>query len=128
MSETWTPPAPPIENVWYDLALTKANVLAALRLTATDIDVPRIEQAIPTAAHAIDQFVDRVDPLPAASTTPALQSILDRASITEYHILGTVATIGAGAQAAPIIPGSPFDPLVDVRVELLAFKQRWGIA
>lgn len=128
MSEAWTPPAPPIESAWYDPALTKANVLAALRLTATDIDVPRIDQAIPTAAHAIDQFVDRVDPLPQAAATPALQSILDRATVAEYHILGIVSTLGAGAGAAPIIPGSPFDPLVDVRVELLAFKQRWGIA
>lgn len=124
----WTPPAPPIVSAWYDPAVTKANVLAALRLTATDIDTPRIDQAIPAAAHAIDMYVDRVDPLPDAATSPALQAILDAATINEYHRLSHVATLGAGGNAAPAAQTEPFDPLRDLRVELAPFKQRWGVA
>lgn len=113
--------------VWYDLAITKANVLAALRLSATDIDVPRIDQAIPTAAAAIEQEVDRVDPLPGPPPPADLQFVLDAASVGAYHMLATVATIGAGAQAAPMIPGTPFDLLRDLRWMLLPYKQGWTV-
>lgn len=114
--------------LWYDLATTKANVLAALRLGASDIDVTRIDQAIPTAAAAIEQEVDREDPLPGPPPPPDLQYVLDSVAVGAYHALGTVATIGAGAQAAPLIPGSPLDLVRDYRTLLLPYKQRWGVA
>jgi hypothetical protein len=128
VSETWTPPAPPIETVWHDPAATKADVLAALRLGAGDIDVPRIDQSIGAAVHAINQFVDRVDALPGPPPPDALQSVLVAASVNVYHRLSYVATLGAGAGAAPTPPEEPFDPLRDLRSELGPFKQRWPVA
>ncbi|HKV67685.1 MAG TPA: hypothetical protein VJN72_06315 [Gaiellales bacterium] len=112
--------------VWYDTATTKANVLAMLRLSATDIDVPRVDQVIPAAAARIEHEVDRVDPLPGPPAPADLQEVLDTCAVAIYHHGSYVATIGTGLSAVPT--PAAFDPLDGLQAQLIPYKQQWGIA
>lgn len=117
---------PPDQTVWWDPAVTETNVLARLRLAGSDIDAAQVRQAIPAAGTAINHELDRDVPLQGPPPDPALQEALEVATIDVYHQGGLGATVGAGQSALP--SSAPFDPLANVRLSLVPFKLRWGVA
>jgi hypothetical protein len=113
--------------VWYDPAATLAAVLATLRLQSGDVDADRIADIIPAAAAIIEQWADRVDPLPGPPPPADLQQGLEIVTIAVYHQAALVATIGGGVSS---LTGSstPFDPLADAYTLLAPYKQQWAVA
>ena len=108
--------APPATAVWYDLAVTTAEVLAILRLTEQDVDTGRIEAAVPAAATLIDEFLDGVTAVPGPPPSPKLQQALDQVTIELY-------------QRRVAVPGLDLARILDpVRSELLGSKERFGVA
>jgi sulfur carrier protein ThiS len=119
----------PDQTVWWDVDVTVADVLEQLRLTSGDVDVDRITELVPAAGYAINTYLDRTEPLPAAPLTPAaVQAALDQIVVelyrrkdagvgnpTDYTVAAVVARFAGG------------DVLADVRAQLQPFKQRWGI-
>jgi hypothetical protein len=113
--------------MWWDPAVTEAGVLARLRLTDTDFDIDLIRQSIPAVAATIEQWADRVEPLPGPPPPADLQWALEVAAVALYHQGGAVATIGPG----PVTAGAGterFDPLTDVYTVLAPYKQGWAVA
>jgi hypothetical protein len=113
---------------WYDPAVTQANVLAKLRLSAASADAALIAALVPAAAGAIEQHLDRVTPIEGPPPDPALQEVLEGVTIRLYHRTAMVATIGAGVSTIEAPASGPFDPLADFYVELAPFKERWAVA
>lgn len=108
MSDVDLHPSPPAQGVWWDPAATLAAVLAQLRLTGTDIDENRLEALIPAAGRHINDYLDReADISPPA--LPTLQAALERVTIALYY-------------------GIVGDPIDVVKAQLLAAKERFGIA
>lgn len=105
---------PPDVAVWYDLAATRDDVLAELRLTDTDVDVPRVEAIIPAVAMRFDEFFDRIDTIPGPPPPPLVQRRLVTATVVEYR-----------NKDAPFQAALPTDI---GRADLLPFKQRFGIS
>jgi hypothetical protein len=116
------------EAVWYDLEATLAAVLSTLWLQSGDIDTEHLAECIPAAAAAIDQDLDRLEPLPGPPPPAALQIALEAATIAIYHRDEISATIGAGVSTLRPGTSDRFDPLADVAEELTPFKQQWGLA
>lgn len=137
MSHTVCPPA---QGEWYDLDTVVADVLARLRVGATDVDEPRIRAAVPAAAVLINAELDRVYPMTAASgidtedldedldvteplatnVTPDILDSLSRLTIELYR-RGRSDTQGN----FPVEVGAAIDVVVD---DLISHKSRWGIA
>lgn len=111
---------------WYDPAVTQANVLAQLRLSPASADAALIAAKVPAAARAIEQYLDTGDFEP--DPDPALQEVLEGVTIRLYHRTAIVATIGAGVSTMEAPASGVFDPLEDFYVELMPFKEGWGIA
>jgi hypothetical protein len=112
---------------WYDPAATLAAVLATLRLQSGDVDADRIADIIPAVAAAIEQWCDRVEVLPGPPAPADLQQGLEGGTIAQYQQEALVATIGGGVSS---VTGAtaPFDPLADVYVLLVPYKQQWAVA
>jgi hypothetical protein len=105
----------PATGVWYDIDVTVGSVLAALRLTISDIDEPRVRALVPSAAGLIDGFLDREVVLEGPPPHPTVQAVLEELVIVLYH--GTLP-----------VPGFPesIDVVSALLLRLLPFKQRWG--
>lgn len=109
---TWTAPTPPLQDVWWDLAATKAAVLAKLRLLGTDIDAPRIEALVPVAGRLINRRLDRT----VASTAEEI-------AVNKVALEDLVIALYTPRPRNP--DGSFVDPLDSLE---LAGRQRRGIA
>lgn len=137
MSHTVCPPA---QGDWYDLDTVVADVLARLRLSGTDVDQPRIRSAVAAAAVLINDELDRVYPMTAASgidssdldedldvteplATNVTADILDSLSrlTIEVYRRGRSDTQGN----FPVEVGSAIDVVAG---ELSSHKSRWGWA
>jgi hypothetical protein len=112
--------AAPDATVWWDVADIAAAARQILRLTAGDVDAARIEDLVPAQGQRLNAYLDRVDP--AAADDPALrQALVDM----------TVAAYKAAAPASPDLAFGvgypPADPFTQVRGQVAAGKQRWGV-
>jgi hypothetical protein len=111
--------------VWYDLEETVAAVLAILRLAGGDIDEPRIEALVPTAADAIEKRCDRVDPMPSTSAEPMLQEALQLVTLEMYRQPASVAQlVGLSTSVATGV----FDPVAPAEPLIQPFRQLWAVS
>jgi hypothetical protein len=112
--------APPDATVWWDVDDIAAAARQILRLTDTDVDAARIEDLVPAQGQRLNAYLDRT--VPADQADPTLrQALVDM----------TVAAYKAAAPASPDLAFGvgypPADPLTQVRGQVAAGKQRWGV-
>lgn len=132
--------APPAQGEWYDLDTVVADVLARLRLGSVDVDEPRIRGLVAVAAMHINDELDRVYPMTAASgidtedldedldvteplatnVTPTILEALSRLTIELYRRGRT------DVQGNVVVElGAAIDVIVD---DIRPHKSRWGWA
>lgn len=117
--------AAPAVNIW-DQAAIVADALAVLRLDAADVDAERIEVAATEATEQIDAELDRVDVLDTTLVVSLHGAAVDlTVSLYRRKDAGTgmAATYTSGGTAAVDV-----DPLAKVRLMVLPWKKRWGLA
>lgn len=112
--------------VWWDPAETLASVLWTLRLHDGDVDEEAVAALIPAAACKVQDYIDPIETINGPPPIPAIQAALEATTIALYHRGGANATVGASVST---FTGTddPFDPIRDVRAELVAHKEQWGI-
>lgn len=126
-----TAPAPPLaDGGWNDAALTLDHVLDQLRLDPTDPDAPEVTAAMYAAVAMIDQYLDRVDPLPGPPPPAPVQLALEIQTIENYRrkdapfaMLNTTLP----DQDVPTDIGG-VGMLQSVAGLLQPYRQRWGFA
>lgn len=117
--------AAPAVNTW-DQAAIVADALAVLRLEATDVDAGRIEADAAEATEQLDAELDRVEVLDTTLVASLHGAAVDlTVSLYRRKDAGTgmAATYTPGGTAAVDV-----DPLAKVRLLVLPYKQRWGLA
>ena len=122
-------PAPPLDDQdWYDPQLTFEAVLNTLRLTEDDVDADAILYAITAAASTINQFLDRVDPLPSPTPAP-VQLALEQLSIELYRRKDAPFNL-LNATVPEDVPVdiTGIGSIQSVAPLLQPYKQRWGFA
>lgn len=140
MTCSWYTVCPPAQGDWYDLDTVVADVLARLRVGQTDVDEPRIRSLVPAAAVLLNDELDRVYPMTAASgidssdldedsdvtellatnVTPDILDALSRLTIELYR-RGRSDTQGN----FPLEVGSAIDVVAG---DLASHRSRFGIA
>ena len=111
--------------MWFDLDETVAAVLAILRLAGGDIDEPRLQALVPTAADAIEKRSDRIDPMPTTADEPMLQEALQIVTLEMYRQPATTAQL-VGLNAA--VAEGAFDPISPAASLIQPFHQNWAVA
>jgi hypothetical protein len=123
------PIAPPLDDqTWVDVQLTYEHVLLSLRITTADIDAEQVLACVTAAASLIDQYLDRLTPLPNPPPHPVQQALeqlsieLYRRKDAPFNLLNAtvpedvpvdIGAVGAIQSVAPLIQ---------------PWKQRWGMA
>jgi len=126
-SYDWLPAAPD-DAAWWDSATTRDAVLHRLRLQSGDIDDTRVSALIPAAGFWINDFLDRCDAAPGPPPNPLLQEALIIATINLYNNQQTSGTSTSDFSAMGVISPAVIDPIGEVRLMLMPFKERFGVA
>lgn len=127
MSDT-TAAAPRADPEWWDIPAVTAMACEILRIGSDDPDIGRIEFAARVACAAIDDFLDRCEPLPTPTPDPVMQSAamttveIYRRKDAPFGVLNSWSPDDYG----PVRIG--IDWLNGVRFLLTPYKCGWGIA
>jgi hypothetical protein len=122
-------PAPPLDDQsWVDLSLTYESVLLTLRITTADPDAAQIMFCIQAAASLIDQYLDRVTPLPQPPPQP-VQTALEQLAVELYRRKDAPFSI----LNATVPEDVPVDITGTAAIQSVApliqpWRQRWGFA
>lgn len=86
MTYALAPVPPPLaDGGWNDPAITMRNVLTTLRMDDGDQEIPIVTAAMSAAVAIIDQFLDRVTPLPGPPPPPPVQQATEQLTIELYR-------------------------------------------
>lgn len=122
-------PPPLDDGSWCDLPITLENVLRTLRLTADDPDTAAVTAALTAAVSLIDQFLDRIDPLPGPPPPPPVQTAVEVLTVELYRRKDApFALLDATLPEDVATDIGQLPALQPVTALLLPYKQRWGFA
>jgi hypothetical protein len=76
---------PPATALWWDTTATVAAVFNILRLSDGDVDQARIESLIPSAAGAIDAYLDGVVAIVGPPPPAWAQTALEMETVARYR-------------------------------------------
>lgn len=139
-SPSWYTVYPPAQGEWWNLDTVVADVLARLRLQATDVDELRIRALVPAAAVQINDELDRVWAMTPEGTvdTADVDEDLDVTEPLETNVTPDILdalsrlTIELYRRGRSDRDGNfpvEIGPAIDVVVgELASHRSRWGIA
>jgi hypothetical protein len=118
--------APPDQTVWWDETAIADAVYDVLRLSNTDVDAERIADLVQAAGGRVNDWLDRVDPLPAPTPGPVFDALI-QVVVAMYERKDSQPSSVDGLIAAAWRPQS-VDPLAAVREQLRPYRQRLGFA
>ena len=114
--------AAPDVTEWWDVADITGAARHVLRLTDGDVDAARLEELVPACGQRINAYLDRVAADPADVTDPVLRQALVDMTVADYRAAAPTSPDLAFGVGYP-----PADPLTQVRGQLAARKERFGI-
>jgi hypothetical protein len=112
--------AGPDLSEWWDVDDIAAAARHVLRLSGTDVDAARIVELVPAVGQRINAYLDRLEPADPADPVNR-QALIDMV-VADYRAAAPTSPDLAFGVGYP-----PADPLTQVRSQLAANKQRWGI-
>lgn len=129
MTDPAAPPAAPrADPAWWDLTAVVEGAADVLRLDANDPDVARLQNLAPVACTAIDNYLDRCEPLPTPAPPPVLQAAvmttieLYRRKDAPFGVLNSWSPDDYGPVRISV------SWLNGVKALLLPYKCGWGLA
>lgn len=120
---TYTYAEPPAQGEWWTARPVGDDVMRRLRLRTTDLDRPRVDDAVRTAGELINDRLDRVNDLTADDAPPALFDALREIAVEVYLRRGVTSDGVIGGILDGLSPVDVAAPDLDY-----AHKSRWGIA
>lgn len=122
------PPPPLDDQSWVDVQATYEAVLLMLRVTVQDPDAEQILACVTAAASLIDQYLDRVEPLPSPPPGPVQQALeqlsveLYRRKDAPFSLLNATVPEDVAVDISGVTSIQSIAPLIQ------PWKSRWGFA
>lgn len=115
-------------GAWWDIPGTVAAALAIMRMDQSDEDVPRVEAAAVAVCSLIDEYLNRVDPMPSPTPGPVRMGAVFgtveayRRKDAPFGVLDSFSASDLG----PTRIGA--DVLRGIESMIRPYKQQWGVA